>query len=132
MKTIKIVNENTLKMETKEVLSDEMTSDEFASQLRTILNCDPDDFYKKYKKYKKAEADFKAIYEPFKEKLIQYHEKNSDLLNTVIVGGVKLIYVSPSTRTSIDSKKLKEEEPELSKKYSKTTNIGATIRLEEV
>ena len=31
-----------------------------------------------------------------------------------------------------DSKKLKEEEPELAKKFTKTTDVNATIRIEGI
>ena len=106
--------------------------EELKIQVKSMLNCDPEEFYKKYKKYKKAEAEFKELYEPFKENLLQLHELQQDLPGVVVVGGLKLVYVSPSVRTSIDSKKLKEEEPEIAKKYSKTTNVSATFRLEEV
>ena len=68
----------------------------------------------------------------FKENLIELHSKRSDLPKTVVVGPTKLTYVSPSTRNSIDSKKLKEEEPAIAEKYTKTTNVKATIRLEEI
>lgn len=108
-----------------------MNEEEIKSVIQSALNCEPDEFYKKYKKYKKAEEEFNAIYEPFKESLIQLHENYSELPNTVIVGGAKLIYVSPSTRTSIDSKKLKEEEPELAKKYTKTTAVKASVRIDK-
>ena len=63
-----------------------------------------------------------------------YHLKKThkDLPKTIIVGGTKLTYVSPSTRNTIDSKKLKEEEPELAKKFTKTSNVRATVKIEEV
>lgn len=99
--------------------------------LRAALDCDVDEFYSKYQEWKNAEASFKAVYDPFKTKLLELHEKQN-LPKNVIVGGVKLTYVSPSTRSSIDSKKLKEEEPEIAKKFTKTSNVGATIRIEEV
>lgn len=99
--------------------------------VQSVLNCEPDEFYKKYKKYKKAEKEFMELYEPFKKGLIQLHTQHDDLPNTVIVGGAKLTYVSPSTRTSIDSKKLKEEEPEIAKKFSKSTLVSASVRIEE-
>ena len=101
-------------------------------QIQAMLNCEPEEFYKKYKKYKKAEAEFKELFEPFKEKLIQLHELDTTVPSAVQVQGMKLIYVSPSTRSTIDSKKLKEEEPELAKKYTKITNVAATIRVEEI
>ena len=72
------------------------------------------------------------VYEPFKANIIGLHKTHTDLPKTIIVGGVKLTYVSPSVRNTIDSKRLKEEEPELAKKFTKTSNVSATIRLEEV
>jgi predicted phage-related endonuclease len=51
---------------------------------------------------------------------------------TITIGGTKLTYVSPSIRNTIDSKKLKEEEPELAKKYTKATNVSATVRIETI
>lgn len=132
-KTIKVIDEDTL--EIKEVVIEEditgKAAEDVIKAFESALNYDPEEFYKKYREYKHAEAEFNAIYEPFKENLIALHETRSDLPKSVILGGVKLTYVSPSTRTSIDSKKLKEEEPEIAKKFSKTSNAKATIRLEE-
>lgn len=108
-----------------------MKDEEIKEMIQSVLNCEPDEFYKKYKKYKKAEEEFNKLYEPFKTGLIQLHNEHNDLPNTVIVGGAKLTYVSPSTRTSIDSKKLKEEEPEIAKKFTKTTDVKASVRIEE-
>ena len=129
MKTIKSVDEETLEM--KEVYTEEQDED-IRAQIRSTLNCKPEEFAEKYAAYKKAEAEFKELYEPFKTNLLNLYNNTSDLPKTVIVGGVKVTYVSPSTRTSIDSKKLKEEEPELAKKFSKTTDVAATIRLEGI
>lgn len=109
-----------------------MEDENIKTELQIMLNCEPAEFYKKYKKYKKAEAEFKELYEPFKEKLIKLHEDNNEAPSAVQIEGLKLVYVSPSTRNTIDSKKLKEEEPELAKKYTKITNVSATIRIDEV
>lgn len=100
--------------------------------ISSCLECKPEEFYKKYKAYKDAEAEFKELYEPFKDRLLQLY--NGQLISdkTIIIGGAKLTYVEPSIRTSIDNKKLKEEEPELAKKYTKTTSVAATIRVEGV
>lgn len=38
-------------------------------------------------------------------------------------------YVKPTTRTSIDSAKLKKEMPEVVEKYSKTSNVKSSIRI---
>lgn len=100
------------------------------SIIQSALNCEPEEFYKKYKKYKKAEEEFKNLYEPFKEKLIElYGDKNNNLPSSIVIGGTKLTYVSPSIRATIDSKKLKEEEPEIAKKFTKNTPVSATIKL---
>jgi len=136
MKKIKIVDEDTLEIKEIEVAEEVTSSDDeldtFADQLRAILNCEPEEFYLKYKEYKEAEAKFKKLYDPFKEKLIKIYENTANLPKNIVIGGTKLTYVSPSTRSLIDSKKLKEEEPEIAKKFTKTNNVGATIRLEEV
>ena len=107
-----------------------MKDEEIKKIVQSVLNCEPDEFYKKYKKYKKAEQEFMELYEPFKKGLIQLHADHDELPNTVIVGGAKLTYVSPSVRTSIDSKKLKEEEPEIAKKYTKSTMVSASVRID--
>ena len=133
-KTIKVIDEDTL--EIKELVVEEDVTEEVAEDIvkefQSALNCEPEEFYQKYREMKKAEADFNAVYEPFKENLIKLHEKDPSLPKSVVVGGTKLTYVSPSQRTTIDSKKLKEEEPEIAKKFSKTSNVKATIRIEEV
>ena len=108
-----------------------MKEEEIKNMVQSVLNCEPEEFYKKYKKYKKAKEEFEKLYTPFKEGLVKLHEDNKDIPSTVIVGGMKVIYVSPSTRTSIDSKKLKEEEPEIAKKFTKSTLVSATLRIEE-
>ena len=38
-------------------------------------------------------------------------------------------YVKPTTRTSIDSTKLKKDMPEVAEKYSKTSNVKSSIRI---
>ena len=133
-KVVRYVDEDTL--EIKETIIDEekelVENENLAQVFQQALSCEPEDFYNKYKAYKLAEEEFNKVYEPFKENLIKLHESESSLPKSVIIGGTKLTYVSPSTRTSIDSKKLKEEEPELAKKYTKTTNVKASVRLEEV
>lgn len=109
-----------------------MKDEEVREMIQSILNCEPEEFYKKYKKMKKAEEEFNKLYEPFKKGLIQLHAEHEDLPHTIIVGGTKVTYVSPSTRNTIDSKKLKEEEPEIAKKFTKSTLVNASVRIEGV
>lgn len=42
---------------------------------------------------------------------------------------IKLTYVAPTTRTAIDSARLKKELPEIAEKYTKTSNVKASLRI---
>lgn len=42
---------------------------------------------------------------------------------------IKLTYVAPTTRTAIDSTRLKKELPEIAEKYSKTSQVKASLRI---
>lgn len=133
-KVIRYVDEDTLEIK-ETILEDDTISEsekieDMINVFTQALGCDPDEFSNKYLAMKQAEKEFEELYAPFKENLIDLHSKRNDLPNSLVVGSVKLTYVSPSTRNTIDSKKLKEEEPAVAEKYTKTTNVKATIRLE--
>lgn len=113
----------------KKVQIKQPTEEDTIELVRSVLNCSPEEFFKRYEKYKKAEAAFNEVYEPFKDNLIHLHERNPELANSTVIGGVKLIYVAPTTRVSIDTKKLKEEEPEIAKKFEKISDVKASVRL---
>lgn len=42
---------------------------------------------------------------------------------------IKLTYVAPTTRTAIDSARLKKEMPEIAKEYTKTSSVKASLRI---
>jgi len=42
---------------------------------------------------------------------------------------VKITYVEPTTRESIDSAKLKKELPDVAAKYTKTSNVKGSVRI---
>lgn len=42
---------------------------------------------------------------------------------------ISITYVAPTTRTSIDSAKLKKELPDIATKYSKTSNVSGSIKI---
>lgn len=42
---------------------------------------------------------------------------------------IKFMYVAPTTRTTIDSKKLKADYPDIAEAYSKTSNVSASVRI---
>ena len=136
MKVIKVIDEDTLVI--KDVIVEdeaeltEEAAENVAAAFRQALSCDPEEFAKRYKEFKEAKARFDEVYEVFKDNIVKLHETENDLPKSILVDSVKLTYVAPSTRTTIDSKKLKEEEPELAKKFSKTSNVSATVRIEGI
>lgn len=62
-----------------------------------------------------------------KETLYGTMEKEG--IKTVDRNNLKITYVAPSTRVSVDSKKLQKEEPEIYKKYVKTTTVAGSIKI---
>ena len=62
-----------------------------------------------------------------KETLYSTMEKEG--VKTVDRNKLKITYVAPSTRVSVDSKKLQKEEPEIYKKYVKTTTVAGSIKI---
>ena len=64
-----------------------------------------------------------------KVKEILYGTMEKEGIKTVDRGNLKITYVAPSCRTSVDSKKLEKEEPEIYKKYVKTTTVAGSIKI---
>ena len=62
-------------------------------------------------------------------KKILYDTMGKEGVKTVDRGKLKITYVAPSSRTSVDSKKLEKEEPEIYKKYVKTTTVEGNIKI---
>lgn len=89
----------------------------------------PNDFVEKYKALKKAQDELNEIEENVKKKLLEMFESIPDLeSNTVTIDGLKFTYVGPSKRKSVDTKKLKEEYPEIYKKLIKESDVASSIR----
>ena len=64
-----------------------------------------------------------------KIKNILYGTMEKEGVKTVDRNKLKITYVAPSTRTSVDSKKLQKEEPEIYKKYVETTTVAGSIKI---
>lgn len=64
-----------------------------------------------------------------KVKGILYDTMGKEGVKTVDRGKLKITYVAPSVRTSVDSKKLQKEEPEIYNKYVKTTTVAGSIKI---
>ena len=58
-----------------------------------------------------------------------YGTMEKEGIKTVDRGNLKITYVAPTSRTSVDSKKLEKEEPEIYKKYVKTTTVAGSIKI---
>ena len=58
-----------------------------------------------------------------------YYENNE---SSVEAGDVRFTYVPPSTRESFDSKKLKEDDPELYARYVKVSNVKENMRISKI
>ena len=110
----------------------EKSNEELRRSVLSVLNCKPEEFAKKYNAYKIAKTEFEELFAPVKNTILEVHANTADLPKTLIVGGVKLTYVAPSTRSAIDSKKLKEEEPELAKKFTKISKVSASVRVDGI
>lgn len=42
---------------------------------------------------------------------------------------IKMTYVAPTTRNTIDSTRLKKDHPDIAEQYSKTSNVSASVRV---
>ena len=79
---------------------------------------------------KAKEDELKILKEKVdKVKEILYGTMEKEGVKTVDRGNLKITYVAPSSRTSVDSKKLEKEEPEIYKKYVKTTTVAGSIKI---
>ena len=74
-------------------------------------------------KKKEAEAQIAEI----KDAILKAMEQNG--VKTFESDFIKITYVAPSTRATIDSAKLKKELPEVAEKYTKTSETKASLRI---
>lgn len=42
---------------------------------------------------------------------------------------IKMVYVAPTTRSTIDGARLKKDHPDIAEQYSKTSNVSASVRV---
>ena len=87
-----------------------------------------EEFTKEYAEFQKKvlEMDLKAkeVKEALKESMEKYNIPSYE------DNFIKVTYRKPSTRTTVDSKKLKEELPDIYEEYSKTTNVASSVSVE--
>ena len=73
--------------------------------------------------------EYEEAAENYREQLKEMMEKQNILNWTSPNGIVKISYVSPYTKSSVDSKKLQKEKPDIYNKYLKTTNVKGTVKV---
>lgn len=84
-------------------------------------------FMEEYKEFKKLQLKMELAEKELKETL---KEKMQELGKTSLIkDGISIIYKKPSTRTSIDTTRLKTELPEIYESYSKTSDVSASITI---
>lgn len=89
----------------------------------------------------KLEEEISLVIKDLQEKQKSLIEKNNDIkeqlkqameengVNTYENAYIKLTYVAPTTRTTVDSKKLKEKYADIYEECSKITNVKSSIRI---
>lgn len=77
--------------------------------------------------FEKEKLKMDLIQKELKDKLKEAMENNN--VTKLEFGELKVSYRNASTRTSIDSKRLKEELPDIYDEYSKTSNVSSSISI---
>ena len=79
------------------------------------------------KKFELLKKEVEAKAEVLKQKLIEAMRAQS--IKSFENESLKITYVEPTTRETIDSKKLKAEMPEIAAKYTKTSKVKDSVRI---
>ena len=77
--------------------------------------------------FEKQALEMKLKQDELKQKLLEAMEENNITNWETPNGEIKVSYRKPSTRTTLDSKRLKEELPDIYEEYSKTTAVKSSI-----
>lgn len=77
--------------------------------------------------FNKEKLKMDLIEKQLKEEIKEAMEKNN--VTKLEFGELKVSYRNASTRTSLDSKRLKEELPDIYEEYSKTTEVASSISI---
>lgn len=77
--------------------------------------------------FEKQALEMKLKQDELKQNLLEAMEENGITNWETPNGEIKVSYRKPSTRTTLDSKRLKEELPDIYEEYSKTTAVKSSI-----
>ena len=103
----------------EEAVGEETELDVMSSAVPDVLRAITDITVQK----KKLEEQEKLMKKKLQEAMEQFGVKSFENEH------VKFVYVAPTTRTTIDSAKLKKEHPDIAEQYSKTSNVSASVRI---
>lgn len=78
--------------------------------------------------FNKKKLEMDLIEKELKEKIKEAMEENN-IFETINIGELKISYRKSSIRTTVDSKKFKEELPDIYEEYSKKSNVSSSISL---
>lgn len=81
----------------------------------------------KIKNFELLKKEVEAQAEVFKQQLIEAMRAQN--IKSFENESLKLTYIEPTTRETIDSKKLKAEMPEIAAKYTKTSKVKDSVRI---
>ena len=87
-----------------------------------------DEFAENFKRFTQLQEKMEASLATFRKYMTEFLETNN-IKEKQENNGLKFQYTSASTRTSIDSSKLRKELPAVADLYSKTTNVSATSKI---
>lgn len=82
---------------------------------------------KKLKEFEKAKAQMDIMQKELKKALLEAMEKVGK--EKVVVDGLAVTYTKPHKSSRLDSKKLREELPEVYDEYCKDVDVSASVRL---
>ena len=88
-----------------------------------------EEFTKEYAKFQKQALAMELKCKEVKEALKHAMEERG-IYEPLEDDYIKITYRKATTRTTVDSKKLKEELPDIYEEYSKTSNVASSISIE--
>lgn len=103
--------------------------DEIQDMRKTVLAPDDEEIIDAEERLKELEV-YVNEYNELKEKMKSYFVDVFKLTGSTKYSGAEytISYVEPSTRTSLDSAKLRDEMPEVYEKYVRTTQVAGTVK----
>ena len=89
----------------------------------------PEEAIKTLRKLEEKRLEAEMAMKSFKADLLDLMESNG-IKEGFEVNGLKVTYKKASQRTTLDSKKIKEDLPDIYEKYSKTSDVSSSVSLE--